>query len=327
MADIHADYMGIRLKNPLIVASCSLVKSVENVQDCERNGAGAVVLKSLFEEQIRRSAENVTGQADGLWHTESYDYLYNTELDFGENEYLDIIRESKKSVSIPVIASINCYSDKGWTEYARRLQKAGADAIELNISCMPSDPGIPAEQIEKHHFNILENVRKLVTIPIAVKIGPYFSSLSRFAAELSWRGAGALVLFNRFYQFDIDTDKMRLKAGNRFSSPDETHVPLRWIALLSGRIRCDLAASTGIHDARGVIKHILAGASAVQLCSTLYLNGLDRIGAILKEMAEWMDEHGFASLGDFRGILGQRKSEDPEGYERLQYIKALVGIE
>jgi dihydroorotate dehydrogenase (fumarate) len=327
MTDLRTEYMGIQLKNPLIVASCSLVKSVENIKRCEDSGAGAVVMKSLFEEQIKHTAEDLITKSDAMWHTESYDYLYNTELDFGEKDYLNIIHEAKQSTSIPIIASVNCYSGLGWSDYAKKLQEAGADAIELNISHVSSDLKKESRDVEKCYYDILEAVKKAVSLPIAVKLGPHFSSLPRVAAELSWRGAWALVFFNRFYQFDIDIHTMKLKAGNRFSSPDETHIPLRWIALLSDRLQCDLAASTGVHDGDGVIKHILAGASAVQLCSTLYLNGLGRIQEILDEIEAWIEESGFTSLADCRGELSQSKSDNPEGYERLQYIKALVGLE
>ncbi len=327
MTALATTYMGIKLRNPLIVASSSLVKSVKNIQEAEKSGAGAVVLKSLFEEQIRSDARKLFDKSDADWHSESYDYLHQMKMDFGQREYLELIKQAKQETSIPVIASINCHTTEGWMDYAQLIEESGADAIELNISVMPANPDLKGRDIEEHYFSILDEVKRLTTIPIAVKIGPYFSSMARMAAELVWRGASGLVLFNRFYQFDIDIHQLQIIGGNSFSHPSETSVPLRWIAILSGNIRCDLSASTGIHTAVEAIKHILAGASTVQLCSTLYRNGISFIGTILDDIESWMKDQSLESIDDFRGLLSRRHSENPEKYERRQYIKALIGIE
>ncbi len=327
MTDLSTEYMGLKLSNPLIIASCSLVKDVENVQRCQDAGAGAVVMKSLFEEQIRLEADRLVDSSNGMWHTEGYDYLSNTQMEFDEKEYLKIVAAAKKQASIPVIASINCATASGWLDYAGKLENSGADALELNISYLPNNTKESGQDVEKQYLAILQEVNSRIKIPIAVKIGPFFSSMARMASELSWKGASALVLFNRFYQFNIDIHQMKISAGNRFSTSGEIAQSLRWIALLAGKLDCDLAASTGSHTSEDVIKHLLAGATVVQLCSTLYLNGLSRIGEILKELEEWMTDNDFNSIPEFHGVLAQKNSEHPEMYERQQYMKALVGIE
>jgi dihydroorotate dehydrogenase (fumarate) len=248
-------------------------------------------------------------------------------MGLGPSQYLKLIGEAKKAVSIPVIASLNCVSPRWWTSYARQIVSAGADGLELNISVMPSDPDRSSKEIEELYLRIFEGVKAKIEIPIAVKIGPYFTSMARMATEFGRRGASALVLFNRFYQIDIDIDAIQITKGYRFSSTDEISLPLRWIALLAGRTECDLAASTGVHDGAGAIKQLLAGASAVQVCSVLYMKGIEHMGTILEEMTSWMEKHGFASIEEIRGRLSQMESDRPEFYERLQYIKALVGIE
>jgi len=327
MVDLKTTYMGLTLRNPLIVASCSLVSSVDQIKKCEEHGAGAVVMKSLFEEQLEMEANNLYESSGGVWHSEGYNYIRKMNMDFSENDYLKVVREAKQNVSIPVIPSINCHTPQGWTKFALKLEREGADALELNISVLPGDPKVAGDDIENLYYSILESVKTWIKIPVAVKIGPYFTSLARFATELSWRGASALVLFNRFYQLDIDIENLKLKAGNRFSSPEETHLPLRWIAMLAGKLDCDMAASTGVHGANECIKHLLAGAAAVQICSTLYLKGLAHIGTILHDLEQWMKTHDYDSLVKFQGMLRQEKSHDPAAYERLQYIRALVGIE
>lgn len=327
MADLSTTYMGLELRNPILVASCSLSKDADGVKKCADAGAGAVVLKSLFEEQIWVGIEQ-TGQYTGaLWHSEAVDYVEKMGLALGPTEYLKLIEEAKRSVSIPVIASLNCTSSDVWVEYAKRIAAAGADGVELNIALMPSDPKRRPGEIEERYFRIIENVRINADIPIAVKIGSHFTSVAEFAHQLQLRGAAALVLFNRFYQLDIDIEKLSLSPGYRFSSPHEMSVPLRWISLLAGRLEADLAASTGVHDGAGTVKQLLAGATVVQLCSTLYISGLEKIGEVLGFVESWMKKHGFDSIEQFRGKLSQMQSEKPELYERLQYIKVLVGIE
>ncbi len=325
MVELSTKYMGMDLRNPLIVASSGLVNSLEGVEKCAESGAGAVVLKSLFEEQIEADTKELM---EHIWlngHTEAFDYVRGMGMSLGPSDYLKLIEDVKKKVTIPVIASLNCVSAKWWVDYAKQIENTGADALELNISVMPSDPNRVSEEIEKQYYDIVEGVRRHINIPIAVKIGPFFTSIARMARELYRRGVSALVLFNRFYQLDIDVDSIKLVGGNPLSSPKEMNLPLRWIALLSGRIECDFAASTGVHNGIDAIKMILAGAKAVQICSTLYQNGVEQIGRVQKEMEDWMKGHNFESLSDFRGILSQEESDKSELYERLQYIKALSG--
>jgi dihydroorotate dehydrogenase (fumarate) len=328
MADLTTTYMGLSLGNPLMVASSSLTKTADGVKRCADAGAGAVVLKSLFEEQILADLRgDDIDDAKMLWHPEALDYVRRMGLELGPRSYLALISESKKAVSIPVIASLHCVSPGLWTDYVRKVADAGADGVELNISVMPSDPKREAGDVERIYLDTVESVARLSTIPVAVKIGPYFTSVARIASELQERGAKALVLFNRFYQLDIDLEAMKLAPGYRLSAPEELALPLRWISLLSGRIPCDFAASTGAHDGAGAAKLILAGATAVQLCSTLYRGGLRRLGTIREELERIMERHGFTSLEAMRGRLSRAASDKPELYERLQYIKALVGIE
>jgi dihydroorotate dehydrogenase (fumarate) len=327
MVDLSTTYMGLALPNPLIVASCGLTKTVDGVRRCAEAGAGAVVLKSLFEEQILADLHGNEIDATNLWHPEALDYVQRMGLEFGPQSYLKLIGEAKRAVSIPVIASLHCVSPGLWTDYVRKIADAGADAIELNISVMLSDPRRDTGRVEKLYTDTVESVAKLASIPVAVKIGPYFTSVARMASDLWMRGARSLVLFNRFYQFDVDIDRMRLAPGHRLSSPQEIALPLRWISLLSGKVKCDFSASTGVHDAAGAAKLILVGATTVQLCSTLYENGIARITVIRDDLERLMEKHGFKTVDQMRGKLSQAKSDKPELYERLQYIKALVGTD
>ncbi|MCR4438467.1 MAG: dihydroorotate dehydrogenase-like protein [bacterium] len=327
MADLSTKYMGMELANPFIVASCRLTATLDGIQKCADAGAGAVVLKSLFEEQIDVDTSELEVQTWLTGHAEAFEYVRAMGMAMGPREYVALIEQAKKKVTIPIIASLNCVDGRWWREWARQIALAGADGLELNIALMPSDVRRTAADIERHVYAIVEQVREHVSLPLAVKIGPYFTSIPHVAQELARRGAAALVLFNRFYQMDIDAEKLTVVAGNRLSSPDELHLPLRWIAVLAGRVNADLAAATGVHDGKGAVKAILAGATAVQLCSTLYKNGLAQIRRIDEQVTKWLDERGHKTAADIRGLLCQEKSERPEVYERLQYIKALTGIE
>ena len=327
MADLAVTYMGIQLKNPIIVSSSSLTNTVEKIKRCEVSGAGAVVLKSLFEEQIEAQTAEIEEDSWPYPHPEAFDYVRQMGMRLGQDEYLKLIKDAKKAVKIPVIASLNCITPKWWNSYAAEIARAGADAIELNIAILPTDPEHSAEEIEKTYVRIVEGIRRKVDLPIAAKIGPYFTSLPQITRELRNAGTAALVLFNRFYQLDIDIEKLELAPGYHLSSPDEIYVPLRWIAILSTQVGCELAASTGIHDGSAAIKQLLAGAQVIQICSNLYQKGMGRIKEILEELSSWMDTHGYQKIDEFRGKMSMEVSEKPEYYERLQYIKVLVGLE
>jgi dihydroorotate dehydrogenase (fumarate) len=274
MSDLTTEYMGLKLKNPILVASCSLTKTIDGVRKCIEAGAGAVVLKSLFEEQIDAELKEIEQYSLPNWRPEAIDYVRGMGMELGPKQYLKLVEEATKTFDIPIIASLNCITPKWWIQYAKKIESAGADGLELNIALMPSDPNRTGADIENQYLKIVEEVKAHIQIPIAVKLGPYFTSMARIAEELSRFGASALVLFNRFYQPNIDIEKLQLAPGYNFSSPEDMGLSMRWIALLSGRIGSDLAASTGIHDSDGIIKQILSGATVVQLCSTLYLNGL-----------------------------------------------------
>ncbi|OGB69956.1 MAG: hypothetical protein A2Y94_08885 [Caldithrix sp. RBG_13_44_9] len=327
MADLSTSYLGLHLKNPLIIASSTLVQNVKGIKEAEAAGAGAVVLRSLFEEIIREETQKQQGEVYS-GHPEEYDYILSElNLQYGPQNYLKLISEAKTKVKIPVVASINCTSPKWWLSYAKQVEQAGADALELNLSLMPTDPGKTSLDIEQEFLNVIKAARDNIKLPIAVKIGPYFTSLSRFANQMCGSGIKGLVLFNRFYQFDIDIDQNEIVGVNWYSHPSEMSLSLRWISILYRHINCELAATTGIHDAKAVIKQLLAGAQVVEIASTIYLNGFTVVKKILSELTTWMDQHHYQKISDFRGKLSLSKQKNPELYERLQYIKALTGIE
>jgi len=327
MINLSATYMGINLKNPIIVSSCSLSHSAEGVKRLADAGAGAVVLKSLFEEQILADTQKLESSAEMVSHPEEIDYLRQMGMIHKSDEYLEMIEKAKEAVDIPVIASINCVSNSAWTDYAKYIEAVGADGLELNIALMPKRLDEDPQNIEEKIFRIVEIVKHNINIPIAVKLGPYFTSIPRVASRIRKSGASALVLFNRFYQPDIDIKTFEFQSKNRYSSPGEMSNTLRWIAILYKKIGCSLVANTGIHDGEAVIKQILAGAAAVQICSTLYINGLGQIENMLSDLQEWMRKNEYSSLDEFRGLISQKNALQPEYFERQQYIRALVGIE
>lgn len=326
MIDTSTKYMGIELKNPIIVGSCGLTGSVKGVVDLERSGAGAVVLKSIFEEEIVYEMDDVLKEAAvrGL-NMDQFDY-YDYEIK-GEklDKHASLIKECKKAVSIPVIASVNCTYSHEWTYYAKSLQAAGADALELNMFFLPTDLSRSAEEMERAYFEIIGKVKKEVSIPIALKISYYFSCLGSSIRKLSSQGVSALVLFNRFYSPDFDIEKLRVIHTNVFSTPGELPLSLRWVALMSQKVDCDLAASTGVHDGEALIKQLLAGAAAVQVVSALYQNGKGHIRKMLDTLEAWMNRHGYGKLVDFRGKMSQEKSRNPAVYERVQFMKYFSG--
>lgn len=328
MADLSTKYMGLALKNPLIIASSTLTIEPNKIKALEAAGAAAVVLKSIFEEQIRA---DVAGDYDGLEgraHPEALQYLRaDLPMRLGPTKYLERVKAIKKAVSIPVIASLNCTTRARWTSFAEDIQRAGADAIELNIYDIPDDPDTPGGDVEMRHLDLVKAVKSVVKVPVAVKIGPYYSSLLDFARRVSRSGADAIVMFNRFFQPDIDTATLELKSHLVLSRPEDILLPLRWVAIVRDEVPCDLSLTGGVHDADGVVKAILAGANTVQLCSVLYRKGPDCIGGILEGLAAWMDKHGYAKVADFHGLLREKDLTDNKGFERAQYLKAFVGLE
>ncbi|HHN48142.1 MAG TPA: dihydroorotate dehydrogenase-like protein [Bacteroidales bacterium] len=329
MANLATTYMGLNLRNPIIVGSSGLTSSVENIKELEESGAGAVVLKSLFEEQIRFEINKTMKQAEShnSYYPEAQDYISHYSRVYHIDNYLKLISDCKNAVSIPITASINCVSAEEWTAFAKRIEEAGADALELNIFILPADPNLSGEQNEQVYFDIIDQVKKQVSIPIALKISYHFSGLAKTALKLSWAGAKGMVLFNRFYAPDINVDNLKVVPSNVFSTPDEISISLRWVAMLSDRLYCDIAASTGVHDGKGLVKQLLAGAKAVQIASTLYKNGFGRIGEMLKYLENWMDKHAYKTTEEFTGKLSLKKAENPAAWERVQFMKHFAGIE
>ena len=327
--DLTTSYLGLELKNPIIAGSCGLTGTLNGVISLEEQGAGAVVLKSIFEEEILLDVNARLKEAkespmiySGLSETLDYIDLHIREENL--KKYLQLIQDVKKAVSIPVIASINCISHEDWIHFTRRMEDAGADALELNVFLNPAD--FKNKEFEKAYFMIIEKVLAAVRIPVAIKISKYFTRLGLTVKALSETGIAGLVMFNRFYTPDIDIERIELTTPRIFSTRDELNETLRWVAVLSERISCNIAASTGIHTGEDVIKVLLAGATAVQVVSTLYRNGPEQLHGMLKKLEDWMKAKGFESLDQFRGKISRMYGADPAAFERMQFMKHFSDI-
>ncbi len=319
MVNLETKYMGLRMRNPLIVSSSGLTNSVDKIKKAEANGAGAVVLKSLFEEQINYEIGDLLKGND---YPEAEDYIRNYARENNLQTYLDLISDAKKEVAIPVFASINCITASDWTEFAQKIEKAGADGIELNINIIPVDRHTTSQELEQRYVDIVSQVKKQINIPIAVKIGYHFTNLLRMLENLSANGASGIVLFNRFYEPDIDINNMEFTTAEVFSSPGDIRHSLRWVGMLSEKTNMiDISASTGIHHDTEFIKMILAGANTVQVCSSVYKNGYGIISDIIEGLESWMQEKGFAKPDSFRGKMNYHRIKDPSIYERSQFMK------
>jgi len=328
MPDVKTRYMGLELANPVIVGSSTHTITPEKVKALEEAGAAAVVLKSIFEEQIRLEVTDMFDALEQQEHAEAYEYLRaDYPMQIGPETYLDRLRAIKAAANIPVIASVNCVDADRWVAFGRKIEQAGADALELNIYDIAASNAVESAEIEDRHIALVEAVTAEVGIPVAVKIGPYYTSLPRFAARLNATQARAVVMFNRFFQPDIDIEELALKPAINLSRPDDIRLPLRWIALLRSVLICDIALTSGVHDAAGVIKALLAGANTVQICSVLYHRDPSVIGELVRGLEAWMGQHGFYSVEAFRGRMAVTDAEDRQGYERAQYVKSLVGLE
>ncbi|MDA3956544.1 dihydroorotate dehydrogenase-like protein [Oceanispirochaeta sp.] len=326
MADLRTTYMGLELKNPFIVSSSGLTDSVEKVIKAEQAGAGAVILKSLFEEDIANAAQKDGSLDTYATHPEAMEYITHLGMLQHPDAYLELVEQSVKAVNIPVIASLNCYSDEWWLDYAQRIEKMGAHGLELNIALVPVSVKNSTEDVEKQIISIVKKAVKAVNIPVSVKIGSSFSSLPEITNKIRRAGASAIVLFNRFYRPDIDIEKIEFKNGNPLSSEDEYGVVLRWTGILSDLIDCDFSATTGIHTAESAIKLILAGANTVQICSVLYKHGISFLTEMIQQTEEWMDRKEFVKISDFFSLLSMDDDEERKYYQRLQYVKALKGL-
>lgn len=324
--NLSTSYLGLDMPTPFIVGSSDLTANANNLKKCEQYGAGAVVLKSLFEEQILQEINSKLQDNDMYyWYPEATEFIKGISGEHNVNQYLDLVREAKESVNIPVIASINCISADRWTHYAKKVEEAGADALEVNIY-------IPAGITDEHNLNeeeiyleVIRKVKRNTSLPVSVKLGYYFTNLARTLLKISKSGVEGVVLFNRFYTPDIDIDEMKILTDKNYSAPTEQHIPLRWIALLSNQVDCDLVASTGIHDAQAAIRMILAGATAVQSVSALYQNGLKHLEKMVNDTRAWMEKKNFKSLDDFRGKMAT-KPEFKAEMERVQFMKRSFGL-
>lgn len=327
MADLKTKYMGLDLNNPVIVGSSSMTGNIDKLKQMEEAGAGAVVLKSIFEEQIMSEVKDLLDKSQNSYHPEALDYINSIGTYHSKKDYLKLIEDAKRNLKTPVIASLNCVSKAAWIDYAKEIENAGADAIELNMFIIPLKSKQDSNKLEDIYFDIHDAVRDLVKIPVALKISPFITNLLRFAERSEAKEVKALVLFNRYYHFDINIEKIEITHGKLLTSPDENLLTLRWIALLAGKYDLDIAATTGIHDSTAAVKQLLAGANAVQIVSTVFYNGIGVIGEIVGGIEKWMKDQGFNNIGDFRGKLSREKGENPAVFERFQYIKALTGIE
>lgn len=326
MADLTTTYLGLKLKNPVVASASPISKKLEGFKKLEEAGASAVVMYSLFEEQI-------THESLALDHylsrgTESYaealTYFPNLDhYNIGPDDYLELIAKAKKAVGIPVIGSLNGVSAGGWLSYAKKIEQAGADALELNVYYVSTDPSLTGAELEENYINLVKTVRSEVKIPLAVKLSPQFTALPNMASRLSSAGANGLVLFNRFMQPDLDIETLEVTPNLQLSTSAELRTPLRWIAILYGRIQADLALTGGVHNGQDVLKSMMAGARVTMLASELLHNGVGRVAEILKEMEHWMEEFEYTSIAQMQGSMSQQSVAEPAAFERANYMKAL----
>lgn len=324
--DLTTNYLGLRLRTPLVVSASPLSEEIGNIERMQDAGASAVVLYSLFEEQLRQDRLELNRRMEQGTQSfpEALTYFPESEKYLlGPEEYLAHIEKAKKAVQIPIIASLNGSMDGDWTHYAKLIQKAGADALELNIYYIPTDLDLTGADVEQVYLNILKAVKSEVTIPVAVKLSPFFSNFANMAKRLDEAGADGLVLFNRFYQPDIDLDTLEVKPNILLSTPMAMRVPLRWIAILYDRIGADLAATSGVHRATDALKMLMAGADVTMLCSVLIRHGIPQISVIERDLINWMEEREYASVQQLRGSLSQKNTDDPSAFERAQYMRAI----
>jgi dihydroorotate dehydrogenase (fumarate) len=323
MSNLETAYLGLKLKNPLVAASSGLTNSVDKIVELENAGIGAVVLKSIFEEQINGEVTSMIGKdAHNSGYPEAEDYIKSYLRDNSIKKHIELIEKAKKAVKIPVIASVNCISGDEWTTFSKDFQDAGADAIELNIFYIPTSRHEKPGVVEQLYIDVLKKVKSQVSIPVSVKFGIYHSNIIGMAEKLKANGASGIVMFNRFYEPDINVDTLELTASEIFSSPADIRRSLRWVGMVSSDVaHLDIAASTGIHDGNAVIKQLLAGATVTQLCSTLYLNGTKIIPEMLTGISDFMKKWNFKKIDDFRGRLSYKNIPDPLLYERSQFMK------
>lgn len=324
MAELKTKYMGLELRSPIIAASCGLTSEVEKMVEMEKAGVGAVVLKSIFEEQINQETSGVFNAGYGMSdaYPEAEDYIKTYIRSNTIQKYVDLVRDAKKHLSIPVIASVNCFSGGEWVSFARQLQDAGADALELNVFILPVNEFRESADVENVYFEIMKSIKEQVKIPVAVKISHYFTNLSAFVDKMKAYGANATTIFNRFYEPDININSLTMGAATVFSTATELRTTLRWTGILAGKDKkLEISASTGVHSGEAVVKLLLAGATTVQLCSVLYEKGIPVIGEMNSFIKKWMETKAFRNVDDFRGLLSYSSIDNPDLYERAQFMK------
>ncbi|HVN55621.1 MAG TPA: dihydroorotate dehydrogenase-like protein [Anaerolineaceae bacterium] len=330
MVDLSTSYLGLSLKNPLVVSASPISKKVESIRRFAEAGVGAVVVYSLFEEQIVHESNELDFFLNQ--GTESYpeSLSYFPDLDHynvGPEGYLDHIRRLKNAVDIPVIGSLNGLTSGGWLDYAARIQEAGADALELNIYSVPTDPAQTSEEIEDNYVELVNSIRKQVSIPLAVKLSAYFTSMPNFTSRLAAAGANGLVLFNRFYQPDLDVETLEVVPDLKLSTSDELRLPLRWVAILYGRVQADLALTGGVHTCQDMVKAIMAGASVTMLASELIAHGSGRASELIADLEDWLETYEYQSVSQMKGSMSQKAVADPAAFERANYMKALSSFD
>jgi dihydroorotate dehydrogenase (fumarate) len=324
--DLTTTYMGLPLKNPIVPSASPLSHTLDGMKRLEDAGASAVVMYSLFEEQLVHESNELDHymQYGTESFAESLSYFPEAEeYNLGPEEYLELIGKAKQALKIPVIASLNGISAGGWTDYAKKMVQAGADALELNVYYIPTDARHTSAEVEQRYLDILKAVKGTVAVPVAMKLSPYFSSMANMAARLEAAGANGLVLFNRFYQPDIDLEALEVKPNVILSTPQAMRLPLRWIAVLYGRVKTSLAATSGVHTAEDVIKLLMAGADVTMMCSALLKHGPGHIRQVLEEVNQWMLDHEYVSVSQMKGSMSQKSVANPEAFERANYMRTL----
>lgn len=324
--DLSTTYLGLKLKNPIVPSASPLSHSVDSMKRLEDAGAAAVVMYSLFEEQIAHEAAELEHYLN--YGTESFaeslSYFPEArEYNVGPDEYVELVHKAKSALGIPVIGSLNGISTGGWVSYAEKIEQAGADALELNVYYIPTDARLTSQDVEDRYLEVMHAVKRKVSIPVAMKLNPFFSSMAHMAHRLDLAGADGLVLFNRFYQPDIDLENLEVSPNVILSTPQASRLPMRWIAILYGRIKANLAATSGIHTAEDVIKMLMVGADVTMMCSALLRNGPSHIARVLTDIDRWMFEHEYVSVKQMKGSMSQKSVADPAAFERANYMKAL----
>jgi dihydroorotate dehydrogenase (fumarate) len=330
MVDLNTTYLGLQLKNPVVASASPISKKLDGIRHLEDAGASAVVMYSLFEEQIINESlalDHFLSQGTDSF-AESLSYFPDLgNYNIGPDDYLKLISQAKKAVNIPVIGSLNGVSTGGWIDYAKRIEQAGADALELNVYYIPTDVYLSSQDLEQNYVDLVKDVRSQINIPLAIKLSPFFTALPHLATRLTSAGANGLVLFNRFMQPDLDIETLEVTPNLVLSNSNELRLPLRWVAILYGRIKVDLALTSGIHTAQDVLKAMMAGANVTMLASSLLISGVKRITEILNDMQNWMETYEYESIQQMQGSMSQRAVAEPAAFERANYMKALTSFD